>query len=206
MKDLTEKQNQILEFIEEFQDKFNMAPTINEIAEHFNIKSSSAFSHIKALERKKQLSRSSKARSINRCSESKPRRLPGGIFLIPVLGRVNAGLPFDATQYVEQEISIDTTLLQTADVENLFALKVTGESMRDLGIYEGDIIVVEKNSSVRNGDVVVALVNNEVTVKSFYRKDTMIELHPANSDFKVQTYPAELVQIQGKVRMLQRCF
>ena len=206
MKELTEKQNQILEFIEEFQDKFNMSPTINEIAEHFNIKSSSAFSHIKALERKKQLSRSSKARSINRYPSEKPRRLPGGIFLIPVLGRVNAGLPFDATQYAEQEISIDASLIQTENADNLFALKVTGESMRDLGIYEDDIIIIEKTSQVRNGDVVVALINNEVTVKSFYRKDAFIELHPANKDFQIQTYPAELVQIQGKVRLLQRLF
>ena len=206
MKELTEKQNQILEFIEEFQDKFNMSPTINEIAEHFNIKSSSAFSHIKALERKKQLSRSSKARSINRYPSEKPRRLPGGIFLIPVLGRVNAGLPFDATQYAEQEISIDASLIQTENADNLFALKVTGESMRDLGIYEDDIIIIEKTSQVRNGDVVVALINNEVTVKSFYHKDAFIELHPANKDFQIQTYPAELVQIQGKVRLLQRLF
>jgi repressor LexA len=206
MKDLTDKQQQILDFIESFQDEFNMSPTISEIAEHFCIKTSSAFSHVKALERKKQLSRSSKARSINRFASFKQRRLPGGIFLIPVLGRVNAGLPFDAVEYQEQEISIDSTLLGASDAENFFALKVTGESMRDLGIHDGDIIIVEKGASVKNGDVVVALVNNEVTVKSFYRKEANIELHPANSDFQVQVYPAQMVQVQGKVRLLQRQF
>ena len=206
MKDLTERQNQILEFIESFQDEFNMSPTINEIAEHFNIKSSSAFSHVKALERKRQLSRSSKARSINRFSTVRERRLPGGIFLIPVLGRVNAGMPIEASEYKELEISVDSKLLGTENADKLFALKVNGESMRDLGIYVGDIIVVEQDCTVRNGDVVVALVNNEVTVKSFFRKGENIELHPANSDFQVQIYPAELVQIQGKVKLLQRQF
>lgn len=210
MKDLTEKQRQVLEFIEEFQEREGMAPTVSEISEFFGIKSSTAFAHLKALERKKELSRSSKARSINLSSMHNSRsslRLFSGALIIPLLGRVNAGMPSESMEFKEDEFYVDSKLLNNANAENLFALRIQGESMRDLGMYDGDIIVVERNSNIRPGDVVVALVNNEVTVKSFYPKNgNIIELHPANNDFKIQSYPAGEVNIQGRVIFLQRQF
>ena len=79
--------------------------------------------------------------------------------------------------------------------------------MRDLGMYEGDIIIIEQDASIRSGDVVVALVNNEVTVKTYRpAPGNIIELHPANPDFQIQRYPASEVAIQGKVVLLQRQF
>ena len=206
MKDLTEKQRNVLEFIENFQEQHGMAPTVAEISEYFGIKSSTAFAHLKALERKKELSRSSKARSINLMNNgSNYMRLFSGALIIPLIGRVNAGMPSDNTEMKEDDIYIDKNLLHNSNAENLFALRIQGESMRDLGMFDGDIIVVEKNANIRPGDIVVALVNNEVTVKSFFpQKNNIIELHPANPDFKIQTYPAHEVNIQGKVIFLQR--
>ena len=132
-------------------------------------------------------------------------RLFSGALIIPLIGRVNAGMPSDNTEMKEDDIYIDKNLLHSSNAENLFALRIQGESMRDLGMFDGDIIVVEKNANVRPGDIVVALVNNEVTVKSFFpQKNNIIELHPANPDFKIQSYPAHEVNIQGKVIFLQR--
>lgn len=207
MKDLTEKQRKVLDFIEAFQEQEGMAPTVAEISEHFGIKSSTAFAHLKALERKKELSRSSKARSINLINNTgaTSMRLFQGALVIPLLGRVNAGLPSESMEHKEDDICIDGNMINTRNPDKLFALRIQGESMRDLGMYEGDIIVVEKDCPIRPGDVVVALVNNEVTVKSFYPKSgNIVELHPANRDFKIQSYPAAEVEIQGKVILLQR--
>lgn len=207
MKDLTDRQQQILGFIEEFQDREGMAPTVTEISDFFGIKSSSAFAHLKALERKKQLSRSSKARSINTFSKNQRSvRLFGGSLIIPLLGRVNAGLPGEAVENIEQELVLDNSIVNAKNPENLFALKIQGESMRDIGMFENDIIIVERSVPIKNGDIVVALVNNEVTVKTFFKRDSVIELHPANKDYQVQVYPANLVDIQGKVLALQRKF
>ena len=98
MKTLTEKQKNILEFIEEFLDKEGMAPTVYEIADQFDIKTSTVFAHLRALQRKKQLSRTSKARSISISGRKKTGiRLPRGLFAIPLLGRVNAGAPAKAS-------------------------------------------------------------------------------------------------------------
>lgn len=206
MKELTDKQRSVLDFIENFQEREGMAPTVAEISEHFGIKSSTAFAHLKALERKKELSRSSKARSINLTNTAgNSLRLFSGALIIPLLGRVNAGMPSDNQEYKEDDICISKSMLHTQNPDNLFALRINGESMRDLGMFDGDIIVVEKNVPIRKGDIVVALVNNEVTVKSYYpQSNGIIELHPANKDYQIQKYPAQDVAIQGKVIFLQR--
>ena len=208
MKDLTEKQRQVLNFIENFQEREGMAPTVYEISDHFGIKTSTAFAHLKALERKKELSRSSKARSISLANKkNNTLYLFSGALMIPLLGRVNAGMPSDNPEYREGDICIDSSMLGKSDAEKLFALRIQGESMRDLGMYEGDIIIVEQNAAVRPGDVVVALVNNEVTVKTYRpAPGNIIELHPANPDFQIQRYQASEVAIQGKVVLLQRQF
>ena len=208
MKTLTEKQKNILEFIEEFLDREGMAPTVYEIAAHFDIKTSTVFAHLRALQRKKQLSRSSKARSISLINRPNSRnKVPQGALLIPLLGRVNAGAPAESLEYKEGEVCISSTLAPDCPPENLFALRVQGESMRDLGIYEGDIVIVAQTAvKPRSGDIVVALLQGgEVTVKSFFPKTQgRIELRPANPEYNVQIYPASEVSIQGRVIELRR--
>ena len=128
------------------------------------------------------------------------------VLSIPLLGRINAGLPSDSPAIPDGEFPVSGKFAELAQAGVLFALKVSGESMRDLGILDGDIVVVQKDCPVKNGDVVVALVNNETTVKSYYLNKDKIELHPANADFKVQTYAADEVILQGKVIALHREF
>lgn len=207
MKSLTEKQKNILEFIEEFLDREGMAPTVYEIADHFEIKTSTVFAHLRALQKKKQLSRSSKARSISLMSRPRGNRTsPNCALTIPLLGRVNAGLPSESIEFKEGEVCISNMMLGEYTPEQMFALRVQGESMRDLGIYDGDIVICGQGASKpRPGDIVVALVQGEVTVKSYFPKTGgRIELRPANPDFSVQVYPIADVTVQGKVVGLHR--
>lgn len=206
MKGLTEKQRYMLDFIENFQEKEGMSPTVYEIAEQFKIKTSTVFAHIRALQRKNFLVRSSKARSI---SLTKPKRKPrhmSFVLPVPLLGRINAGLPAESIENAEGEVFCDASLAGD-DPKKLFALKIQGESMRDAGMLEGDTVIVKQDAPLKSGSIVVALVNNETTVKSYYPKEnSQIELRPANPDFKPQIYPAEQVKIQGVVLALQRKF
>lgn len=207
MKELTEKQKDILNYIEDFIEQETMAPTVYEIADHFGIKTSTVFAHLRSLQRKNWLTRSSKARSI---SLSKPKRKSRFMSLsmsIPLLGRINAGHPAEAGEYRESEIFVSQTLLERKGASTAFALRVSGESMRDLGIYDGDVVIVKQVApgDVKNGDIVVALIGSENTVKSYYSvPGGKIELRPANSEFQPQIYPSGDVRIQGKVIGLHR--
>jgi repressor LexA len=211
MKSLTEKQKAMLEFIEDFQDRESMAPTVYEIAEHFGVKTSTVFAHLKALERKNQLQRSSKARSINLQNRKQRNTVPHMSIAmpIPLLGRINAGEPAESREEIIGEIIVAQTLLAkfNASPEDVFALRVSGESMRDLGICEDDILIIKRTDNVRPGDIVVALVGGDVTVKSYFPlRNGMLELRPANCDFRTQIYKAEEVSVQGRVISLQRQF
>jgi repressor LexA len=205
MKALTEKQKNMLDYIEDFIEQEGMAPTVYEIADFFSIKTSTVFAHLRALQRKSQITRTSKARSISvKGSRNKPKHM-SFLLPIPLLGRINAGSPAENLEYKEGEVFINPSITSSKDSKNVFALKVHGQSMRDLGIYEDDIIIVEKVDNVNPGDIVVALVQEETTVKSYFPlRGGRVELRPANNDFNTQVYPDAHVNIQGKVVGLQR--
>ncbi|QSH41569.1 transcriptional repressor LexA [Lentisphaerota bacterium ZTH] len=208
MKALTEKQKKILDYIEDFMEREGMAPTVYEIADFFSIKTSTVFAHLRALQRKNHLTRSSKARSI---SLNRPKRKPkhmSFILPIPLLGRINAGLPADSLEFKEGDIFVDSSLVSKKEQETAFALKVQGESMRDLGIYEDDVVIVKQTEDVCPGDIIVALINkDETTVKSYFPlRGGRVELRPANDEFSTQVYPSSHVKIQGKVIGLQRSY
>ncbi len=205
MKALTEKQKDILDFIEDFIEKEGMAPTVYEIADFFKIKTSTVFAHLRSLQRKNHLTRSSKARSISLMKPRRKHKHMSFVLSIPLLGRINAGVPAESLEHKEGDVLVNTALVNKKDAERVFALRVQGESMRDIGIYQDDVVIVKQVDEVKSGDIVVALVNNEVTVKTFYRqKGGRIELRPANPEFSPQFYPAAQVKIQGKVVALQR--
>ena len=207
MKGLTSKQGEILQFIEDFINSKGMAPTVYEIADHFDIKSATSFAHIRALQRKGYLTRSSKARSLALTrSTTMPKHLSLTLS-VPVLGRISAGMPLLAEEHVENTIQFDPKLLPpSAGSEEIFALEVNGESMREAGILDGDYIVARTASTARIGDIVVAMVNGETTVKYLYIHQNQVELRPANSEFKTQFYGIDEVHIQGVVIALQRTF
>lgn len=206
MKGLTTKQQEILDFIDEFQRRQGMAPTVYEIGDHFGIRSATAFAHLRALQRKGYVNRSSKARSLSLVGGT--RGSTGSFTLsIPLLGHIAAGAPLLAEEHVEKQIVFDPALLpRGAGGHKLFALRVFGDSMRDLGILDGDTVVAKQTGQANLGDVVIALVGNETTVKSLYLRNNLVELRPANPAFKSQFHPPDKVFIQGVVIALLRTF
>ena len=205
MKGLTERQQETLDFIESFTEREGMAPTIYEIADQFNIKSATSFAHVRALQRKGYLTRSNKARSMTLTNTTtRPRNL-SFMLSIPLLGRISAGMPLMAEENIERNIQIDPSSFNGLKADGkLFALQVNGESMRDAGILDGDSIIIKQQENANIGDIVVAMVNGDTTVKQLYIDGGKIELRPCNPDFETQFYDPSDVFIQGKVVALQR--
>jgi repressor LexA len=161
MKGLTEKQRNILNFIEDFMEINVMAPTVYEIAEHFNVKTSTVFAHLRSLQKKNFLSRSSKARSI---SLNKPRsktRKPNGVCSIPVYE--NNG------ERSRKDFYYDYSSMKDAmDSRKLFAVRVSDNTMTGAGILDGDIAILKKFSdTVRNGDIVLVEVEGRNLLRTF---------------------------------------
>ncbi len=206
MRGLTDKQRGMLDFIEKFSDSKGMAPTVYEIADYFKIKTSTVFAHLQALQKKKFITRTSQARSIALFGKRKQHRHTSFILAVPLLGRISAGLPLDAPELKEGEVYCDSSMFKGEDTSRLFALRINGDSMKDLGILDGDYVIVRKTVMAQAGDIVVALARDESTVKSYFPKGDKVMLKPANTKFKIQTYNADEVQIQGKVIGLQRSF
>ncbi len=206
MKGLTVKQQEVLDFVDMFVRREGMAPTVYEIADHLGIKAATAFAHVRALQRKGYVTRSSKARSLTLLRTDSPRHLSLTLS-VPILGRISAGMPLLAEQHIEETIHFDPSLLPRGSGGHpIFGLRVTGESMRDLGILDGDIVIARQTETASIGQIVVALIDNEATVKSLYIDRNRVELRPANKAFKSQFYDLDQVHIQGVVIALQRTY
>ncbi len=207
MRKLTDRQKEILDFVGKFTRENTMAPTVYEIAEHFNISSPTAFVHIRSLQSKGYVNRSSKARSLTLLRESKPKNISFTLG-IPILGRINAGCPLLAEEHIETTVKYDPSLLpRGTTASDIFGLRVHGDSMKDAGILHDDIVFVQKNNLPSQGKIVVALVKDtDTTVKTMYINGDKIELRPANPDFESQFYDFDDVACQGVVVALHRTF
>ncbi len=191
--ELTERQREILDLVRDRISQRGSSPTHREIAAHFNFSSpNAAKSHLDALIRRGLLSKNkSLARGLElSTSAGRPRR-------VPLVGQVPAGLPIDAIENTDAELSIDEQLLPRA---NCFALKVVGESMIDAGILDGDTVIVQKQDVARNHEIVVAIVEGEATVKRYVKEGGKITLLPENAAFDPIVVPANAdIRIAGKV-------
>lgn len=198
---LTKRQRQILDFITEFVDQNNYAPSLREIGEHFGLSSPATIHvHIDNLKKKGFLKTSyNEARSI----EIAPAEVNWAQAIeLPLAGLITAGEPIEA---VEDNETIAVPSDFVTDKDNSYVLRVKGESMIEDGILSGDYVIIERCSSPRNGDVVVALLNNAyATLKKFYRETNRIRLQPANSTMK-PIYSRDPL-IQGVVRGVIRRF
>lgn len=198
---LTKRQRQILDFITEFTCDKKYAPSLREIGENFNLSSPATIhAHVQALKQKGMLKNSfNEARSI----EIVHSRINWTASLeLPLVGLITAGEPIEA---VEEKDYISVPADFVTDSANSYVLKVKGESMIEDGILDGDYVIVERNPSPQNGDVVVALLNNAyATLKKFYREQKRIRLQPANSNMK-PIYSCDPL-IQGVVRGVIRKF
>ncbi|HOV22035.1 MAG TPA: transcriptional repressor LexA [bacterium] len=193
MKKLTGRQKEILKFIKNFTEKNGYPPTIEEIMGKFSFSSPNAvISHLSALEKKGIIERKGNiSRGIIIKETDKT-------YNIPVLGNIPAGIPLEEEENIEGYLTISENLLSR---DEYFALRVKGDSMKDAGIFDGDYVILKKDSEIKNGDIVVAYLDNQYTVKYFYKKDSSIELRPANKFYtSIKVNKNQKFQIIGKVK------
>ena len=186
MEELTDRQNEILAFILKESEARGFPPTIREIGEEMGISSTNGVNdHLKALERKGYLTRGEQqSRSLVPTKRARMvlgigNRKDPSMIEVPLLGKVAAGAPLLATENVEDSVRIDSFLLGGVGKE-VFALRVKGESMIDDGIYDGDFLFVKKTPTAHPGDIVVALIEDEATVKRYYPEGDRVRFQPAN--------------------------
>ena len=174
---LTERQKQILSFIEEKIKGSGMPPTIREIGKRFSISSTNGVrSILDALETKGYIRR---RKLVSRGIELAKQQL-SNFTRVPVVGSVPAGLPITAIENREGEVAVDTSFLPSDEV---FCLRVSGESMINAGIFDGDYVLVARNAQPIKGDIVVAVIGDDATVKKFYPEKRRVRLEPQNEAF-----------------------
>lgn len=205
MKELTARQREILTFIRTFTQRHGLPPTVREIGERFRVTPRAAFDHLRALERKGVLRRRSTTKRTSRVLTLADRG--PAVREIPVLGRIAAGLPLLAEENREGSVPILADWL-AGKGEDLFALRVRGDSMVNAHIVEDDLVLVRRQETAEPGEIVVALLDNEATVKRFARQGTAIVLkpeHPTMAPIVVKPGQRD-VKILGKVIGLLRGF
>ena len=181
MASLTEKERMIYEYIECFIDTNGYPPTVRDICANTGIKSTStAYSYIGKLEEKGVISRNT---GKSRALYPKSRETGGGDIRVPILGRITAGVPVSAIENNEGFVSYDPQG-RLYNREELFALKVRGSSMINAGILDGDIVIVRKTETADNGDIVVAMIGDDATVKTFYKEGGRFRLQPQNPEME----------------------
>lgn len=199
---LTKKQKEILDFLESYIGEHRHAPSYAEIADRFRLASrTSVAQYIDALQEKGYLTKDGTARGllVHRNASQSESSLA---YELPLLGLIAAGSPIEAIE-TRETMSVPTDLVPNG--RDAYVLKVTGMSMIEDGIMPGDYLVVERNESPRNGDIVVALLENMfATVKHFYREKDRIRLQPANST--MSPIYARDVTVQGIVKAVIRKF
>lgn len=187
--ELTDRQRDILSFIEQFRNENGYPPTLREIGKKFEIASTFGVKrHLEALVKKGFINVESNAsRGISSLKSDFESSSDGlihseSIFTkIPIVGRVAAGTPILAIENVEGSLVLDPSFLKKSG--EYFALKVRGDSMTEAGIFDGDFVIVSSQREANNGEVVVAMLNDEVTVKTYERKSNSISLIPQNKNY-----------------------
>jgi len=188
-KELTDRQQEVLDILTNYVEEYGIAPSHVELAELIGVKSSKAAAdHLKALERK----------NVIEIYPDKPRGIRilnlGNEDELPLLGSVAAGLPIEAIENVETYITIPEVLKRKKPT---FLLRVRGDSMIDEGILDGDLIAVRKSNTANVGEIVVARIDDEVTVKRLERQGANAVLQPANDNYQPIVLPAEDLAIEG---------
>ncbi len=206
---LTRRQKEILEFIEEFRRSEGVSPTHREICEQFGYSSyGTVYKHLKLLEQKGYLWRDwNQKRGIQllrRAPEGKKKPAASALRELPFFGVIAAGKPIEAVEGNDR-LTVPEHLLGQSR-EKHFVLKVVGDSMIDEGIHDGDFVVVQRREKAESGEMVVALIDDEATLKRFYPEGKRIRLQPANPHMKPFFVAADEVMVQGIVVGLMRKF
>ena len=190
---LSKKQKEFLGYISRYIDEWGQSPSFDEICSHFGFNSyNTVTTYLKILERKGyiRIPGKNRKRAIEVISPVETRR-----FEFPLLGKVAAGKPIEAVEDVNA-IEVPPSMVGSGDH---FVLQVRGSSMKDDGILDGDFVVVRKQSTTENGETVVALINNEATVKRYHKNDSQVELRPAHKGMESIWVKEGELHIEGKV-------
>ncbi|MPQ44185.1 transcriptional repressor LexA [Clostridium tarantellae] len=200
-KKLSVKQEQIYNFLIEFTKSKGYPPSVREICAAVSLKSTSTVhGHLKTLERLGLIHRDPtkpRALEITKLSDFKKE-----VLSIPILGKVNAGCPILANEDFEELFPIPSTFIKHNN--SLYILKVSGDSMIEKGIHHGDLVIIEKCNTAKNGDIVVALIDNEATIKTFYKEKDFIRLQPENKT--MEPIIVKHCSISGKLVGLYRSY
>ncbi len=201
---LTERQQQILEFIRDFQRARGVAPTHREIRDRFGYSSyGTVHKHLKLLQQKGYLRRYwNQKRGMELTGDDGPR--PAGLAELPFFGRIAAGRPIEAVTG-DERVAVPEHLMG-ARLEDHYVLAVVGDSMIDEGIHDGDLVVVQRREEAARGEMVVALVGDEATLKRYYPEGKMVRLQPANRRMRPLRVRGDQVKVQGVVVGLMRRF
>ncbi|MBV8364353.1 MAG: transcriptional repressor LexA [Candidatus Eremiobacteraeota bacterium] len=194
----TERQRRILEVISEFAAEHGYPPSVREIGERVGLSSSSTVqSHLKTLERRGLISRDpTKPRALRSVGSS--QAVPE-VLSMPIVGKVAAGTPITAQENIEGEFALPSDFARHSDA---FMLRVSGDSMIDAAILDGDLVLVRPQKSANNGEIVVAMVDGEATVKRFYKEFDRVRLQPENRS--MEPIYAHDVSIIGRVEAVVR--
>ena len=224
---LTQKQNQLLSFLIKRIEEDGISPSYKEICIELSLKSKSGIHRIvKSLEERGYVERlENKARAIapkkytngqpyisnvinltnkflDKKSNEKKESSNYNVEQIPLLGKIAAGTPIEAISNNNEFIEVPSSYITSKEC---FALNVEGDSMIDEGIYDGDTVIINKQTDIKNGDIIVALIDKEeATLKKFRQKGDSIALEPANKHYKTQIYGPDRITIQGKMSTLIR--
>ena len=199
MKELTERQKEVLSFISGFISKHTYPPTIREIAEHFGISIKGAHDHVMALRRKNCIKQNGKRSRAMELVGQKEEDL-GSLAKIPIVGTVAAGVPILSEENWEGTLTINQSSLKKN--RTYFAVRVRGNSMSGAGIMDGDMAVIEKTNVVKNGEIAVAVVDDAFTLKRFYREANRFKLLAENPAYK--PIYCQSVRIAGRLAQIIR--
>jgi repressor LexA len=200
---LTPRQKDILEFIRSFRREHGYSPTHREICERFGFTSyGTVHKHLKLLESKGFLKRDWNQKRGVELIEAPPTAPPSSE--VSFLGRIAAGKPIEAVRD-EETLAVPPQLLRGPEGEH-FVLRVVGDSMIEEGIHDGDLVVVQRRDTATSGEMVVALIDNEATLKRFFPEGQQVRLQPANQAMNPLMLPADKVQVQGVAVGLMRRF
>ena len=198
---LTDKQKVFLNYISRYIDEWGRSPSFEEICSHFGFNSyNTVTTYLKILERKGYIRlprKKNQKRAIEVISPVETRR-----FEFPLLGRVAAGKPIEAVENMDA-IEVPPSMIGSGDH---FVLQVKGDSMEEDGILDGDFVVVRKQPTAENGETIVALINNEATVKKYHKRKNHVELRPAHTGMEPIIVRHENLRIKGKVVGVMRYY
>ena len=201
IKENSDKQTQIYNFLIEFTKSKGYPPSVREICQAVSLKSTSTVhGHLKRLEKKGLIYRDpTKPRALEIVELSNEEK---ELIDIPIVGKVTAGMPILATENIEDMFQIPINYVKHNN--DLFILKVTGDSMIEAGILDGDLAIIEQKNVATNGDIVVALIENEATIKRFLKENGFIRLQPENKNY--EPIIVEDCSILGKLVGIYRAY